>query len=510
MPPKGLSVRATPLTGDIAPSGSYVAAVVGDAPGLAELVDLLSPLAAPPIPAVRLAGAAEVPTTLALPSGVERFASLSALVAARPEVNVILTPLTSETSLRRIRRNAPASCLVLDGQTARFLLALKDGHPEGGQCPSDLHKAKNLLQSVIDRVSEDILVLDRDGRIVDVNRNVYERRGKNKEDFVGFLVWEALDEEENLCRTPEADCPLSKTLRTGKPAEAMYSRVDAEGRLRYFRVYTYPIFDADGNLSHVTEMRRDISRRTSMEHRLQQSERLAAIGELSTYIAHEIRNPLFAISGFANTLLRNKSLDEAAREKVGIILKESARLDAILKSILNFTRPTTARAGEVDVNQVVRETLEVMRLGFENAGISLREELAKDLALAKGDTDLLKQCLINLVRNAVEAMQTGGNLVVRTGMDWDYIYLQVEDSGAGIAQENMERVFNPFFSTKDKGAGLGLAMIKKIFDDLGGEVRLESRLGKGTRVTLYLPPLPAGSVEPAPPPETAPEATPRS
>ncbi len=501
MPPKGLSAKITPLPGglDAAGDGAYVAAVIGDGPGLAELVDLLARLSAMPQATVSLAGAAEVPPSLSLPPGAGRFDSLAALLAATPGINVILTPLTSDAVLRRIRRAAPAGCLVLGGQAARFLLALEYGLPDGGHCPADLHQARNLLQSVIDRVSEDILVLDREGRIVDVNRNVYERRGKHKEDFVGFLVWEALDEEENLCRTPDADCPLSKTLRTGKAAEAMYSRVDEEGRLRYFRVYTYPIFDAAGNLTHVTEMRRDISQRTSMEHRLQQSERLAAIGELSTYIAHEIRNPLFAISGFANTLLRNKSLDEPAREKVGIILKESARLDAILKSILNFTRPTTARAGEVDVNQVVRETLDVMRLGFENAGISLRQELARDLALAKGDTDLLKQCLINLVRNAVEAMQGGGALVVRTGMDWDYVYLQVEDSGAGIAQENLERVFNPFFSTKDKGAGLGLAMIKKIFDDLGGEVRLESRLGKGTRVTLYLPPLPAGNAEPAAP-----------
>ena len=253
----------------------------------------------------------------------------------------------------------------------------------------------------------------------------------------------------------------------------------------------YPIFDSQGRLTHVAEMRRDVTNRTRMEQRLQQSERLASIGELSTYLAHEIRNPLFAISGFANSLMRNESMDDNAREKAGIILQESKRLDGILTSILNFARPTEGAGGadgEVDVNELVRETMNVMTLDCEKLCIVPRVELGEGLPLGKGDPELLKQALINLVKNAKEAMPSGGTLAIRTGLKRGRVTLAVEDTGIGIAANNLPKVFNPFFSTKDKGAGLGLAMIKKIFDDLGGDVHIESVEGRGTTVTLAMPP----------------------
>jgi signal transduction histidine kinase len=285
--------------------------------------------------------------------------------------------------------------------------------------------------------------------------------------------------------------------------------VDQEGRVQYFRIYTYPIFNESGELTHVVEMRRDITSRTRIEQRLQQSERLAAIGELSTYIAHEIRNPLFAIGGFANSLLRSDRLGEDDRSKVRIILDESKRLDGILKSILNFARPTNAKTHEVDVNSVVRETMEVMNLGCKQQGICMHRNLSPGLARAKGDPELLKQCLINMIKNSIEAMEEkGGDLTVSTAMEENFIVIRVEDNGRGIPEENLPKVFNPFFSTKDKGSGLGLAMTKKIVDELGGRVELDSAPGAGTTISLYLPPILAGAEPEAEPVEAGPPGGP--
>lgn len=346
------------------------------------------------------------------------------------------------------------------------------------------------LAAVVDGLEEDILLLDRDGRVVDVNRTMYARLGRSKGDIVG-LHCSAL-EGGDFCRRPRGSCPYQETLATGRKAEAVHSQVGPDGRVQFVRVYTYPLNDESGRTTHVVEMRRDITARTFTEQRLQQAQKMAAIGELSTYIAHEIRNPLFAIGGFAQALLRRDDLAAEVREKVSIIMEESRRLDAILRSILNYARPSDARAGAaeaVDVNLVVAETVRLMSIGCEPEGIRLVTDLAPDLARAKGVAELLKQCLVNLLKNSMEAMDgRGGVISVRTAMSGAMVLVQVRDEGAGIPEEIRDKIFNPFFSTKDTGSGLGLAMIRKIVEEAGGSVELESKVGLGTVVTLLLPP----------------------
>jgi signal transduction histidine kinase len=282
--------------------------------------------------------------------------------------------------------------------------------------------------------------------------------------------------------------PLERALARRELAEATLPHVDDEGRMHYTREYAYPIVEDNGAFTSVLFIRRDITNRTHMEQRLQQAEKLASIGELSTYIAHEIRNPLFAIAGFANALLR-EAHDDKTRERLGIILEESQRLDSILKSILTFARPVESAPGQTDMNQVVRETMDLMGLACENQSILVDLSLADDAPLVKADPELIKQCLINLVKNSLEAMPGGGKLFVRTGLMAQHALLEVEDTGHGIPVELRDKVFSPFFSTKGKGSGLGLARIKKILDDLGGTVELVSIPGEGTRVALLLPPL---------------------
>jgi signal transduction histidine kinase len=271
--------------------------------------------------------------------------------------------------------------------------------------------------------------------------------------------------------------------------------VDPQGRLHYFRVLSWPVLDAKDHLACTVVMRRDITQRTFMERRLLQSEKLAAVGELSTFIAHEIRNPLFAIAGFANSLLRSANLDEKSQEKVVIILEEAGRLDQILKSILNFARPTQGKSGQAEVAALASQTMDLMRLCCVKQSVEIRVEVAQGLPMAKGDPELIKQCLINLIKNSLEAMPDGGVLTLRCQMLGDQIALEIEDTGRGIPDVNQDQVFNPFYSTKDKGSGLGLAMTKKILDELGGGVELASQEGKGTLVRLLLPPVLAGMEE---------------
>lgn len=359
------------------------------------------------------------------------------------------------------------------------------------KCKVDLVGQQSLLYAVMDKIHDDVFFLDAKGRILDVNRHVCERLGKKKEELLHKSCWEvASGADQNHCESGDPACSFRTTLHEGREAESLQTWVDVQGRANYCQIRTYPIFNKQGEVQKVIEMRRDVTLHTEMEKRLQQAEKLAAIGELSTYIAHEIRNPLFAIGGFANALLRSPDLATGASEKVRIILEESKRLDNILKSIINFARPTKGIVTEVDVNTVVLETMQLLSIGCKERGIAIDIQLAEDAARARGDAELLKQCLINLVKNSLEAMPGDGILTVSTGMESYYVYVKVTDTGVGIAAEIQDKIFNPFFTTKKTGggSGLGLAMTKKIIGDLGGALSLESQVELGTTVTILLPP----------------------
>jgi two-component system, sporulation sensor kinase E len=143
----------------------------------------------------------------------------------------------------------------------------------------------------------------------------------------------------------------------------------------------------------------------------------------------------------------------------------------------------------VDVRKVTEEVVELMRMGYCHRGFSFTTQIQPDLPFVRGESDRIKQCLINLIENAIEAMDKGGTVTVKARLDREYVLIQVEDTGVGMSESQLEKVFSPFFTTKKKGYGLGLSMIKKIIEEYGGQVEIASKEGKGTAVTLKIPPV---------------------
>ncbi len=409
------------------------------------------------------------------------------MLAAHPDMNLVVETTGSESVLGQLRRELPLSVALVERNAASFFVRLLSTDQMWVACKMDLLHTQTLLKGIIDQLREQIVLVDATGKVLDCNRAVLKAQNLSKTDLLGRPLRNFFKVETAQNERPATPPPLELALSTRQAAEATLPHVDAQGLVHYTREYVYPIQDEAGHPLNFLCIRRDITSRTQMEQRLQQSERLASIGEMSTYLAHEIRNPLFAIGGFANQLLRNVS-EPAAREKIEIIIEESKRLDSILKSILTFARPVEQGHGLADLNRIVRDTMELMGMACESRNIELVLGLGEDLPLVEADPELLKQCLINLVKNSVEAMETGGLLAVRTGFAAARVQLEVEDTGPGIAPELRDKIFSPFFSTKGRGTGLGLAMTKKILDELGGTVELTSVPGAGTRVTLGLPP----------------------
>ena len=430
----------------------------------------------------------------ALDMGVKLYESYHEMLKYHPEINLVIELTDKQHMIKKLRKTLPAHISMVDHNAASFLCGMLIMAEVSTKCRLNLNQQRALFEAVTDQIQDDILLLNTSGIIQDVNMSVIKRLEREKKEIIGKYCWEvfACSDEYSGPRFNSSECPFRKTLDESKPAESLQTWVDEQGRAHYFRIYTYPVFDSVGKLSRVVEMRRDITVRTEMEKRLQQSEKLAAIGELSTYIAHEIRNPLFAIGGFANAVLRNPDLDAGSRDKVNIILQESKRLDRILKSIINFARPTEPVQQEVDVNAVVQEAMQLFNLTCKEQGVEVEMELSPNLARAKGDPELLKQCFINLVKNALEAMPEGGTVRLETFVEWEFVVIEVSDTGKGIPKEIRDKIFNPFYSTKENsGAGLGLAMTKKILDDMGGRIDVLSLEGRGTTITIRLPLFPA-------------------
>lgn len=473
----------------------YVIGVIGDIPALLTFWQMFKDQTNDQVLKDIGIVAAALPGETVLPEAhddnrqIPTYAGYKAMLESHPEINMVIETTGRNALVLELRGFLSPSITLVERGAANFFINLLTTDKIWVACKADLMHTQNMLKTIIDQLDQEILFLDHDGKVIGMNKTLIDRVGLSKKAIMGRSYREIFigtdDPESGYAKDP-----VGRTLESRATAETVTSQVGQDGRVQYFRIYTYPVFDEDGkSVNHVVAIRRDITQRTSIENRLQQAEKLASIGELSTYMAHEIRNPLFTISGFANSLMRAEGLDEKAREKLAIILDESKRLDEILKALMNFTRPTEARVAEMDLNELVVATMDVMQLPCANQGVEPFVSLDESVARVRANPDLIKQCLINLIKNALEAMEGGGKLYVTTAMNRDYVLLSVEDTGVGIPMDIRDKIFSPFFSTKGKGSGLGLAQTHKIIDEIGGEVDLASRVGVGTKVTLHLPPL---------------------
>jgi two-component system sensor histidine kinase AtoS len=229
---------------------------------------------------------------------------------------------------------------------------------------------------------------------------------------------------------------------------------------------------------------RDITERMRLREKAQRQERLASLGKLVTGVAHEIRNPLTSISVYIQHWQNQNAPNPRS---LATIHREVARLDAIVDQLLYFAKPAEARFVQKDINSLIDEVL-----GFFNeihqGKFSLIRNLERNIPLVWVDPEQIERVLVNILFNALQAMPEGGSITVSTGFDADseLVWVAVEDTGRGIPQEHLNRVFDPFYSTRPKGTGLGLAIAHEIIQVHEGHIEVESEVGKGTKFTFYL------------------------
>ena len=291
---------------------------------------------------------------------------------------------------------------------------------------------------------------------------------------------------------------MERALR-GERVEASLVNVREGHKTQYVDITATPIKDALGEKNRALVFFRDISEKRLQEMHLIQTEKMSSIGVLATGIAHEINNPLTSVAGYAEGLLR-RFRDEPALHQdprldvfthyLEVIVRESYRCKGIIDNLLSFSRKSDGSAVEVDMNAILLEILELLRhqQGYRQAKVIM--DLKEDLPHVLGDPSGLRQVCMNLLVNAHQAIKDGGLLELKSEVSTDaMVAISIRDTGCGIAQDAIDRIWDPFFTTKEvgKGVGLGLALTYNIVKRHGGEIQVESRLGDGSQFTVLLP-----------------------
>jgi signal transduction histidine kinase len=229
----------------------------------------------------------------------------------------------------------------------------------------------------------------------------------------------------------------------------------------------------------------NLSLRESQDQLLQ-AERLSTIGQMAALLAHEIRTPLVSIGGFARRLIRETPPDDRRREEMDVIVSEVGRLERLVGEVLGYSKMTKVEPSSIDANVLIRSVVTTMKEEIEKKSINTIFNLSPQIPPVEVDESQLRQALMNLIANAIDAMPLGGTLTFNTILDQNYIEIGVSDTGMGIKQEHWNKLFTPFFTTKASGTGLGLAIVSQVVDNHNGSLRFESIPGQGTSFHIRL------------------------
>ncbi len=352
---------------------------------------------------------------------------------------------------------------------------------ENARLFDSIQRAKSELEISFDAIQHSIFIIDSRRRIFRTNRTGTEVYG-NKGDLPGKRF-------ESVVYGPEGrreDCPVEECFRTGGPVQREGAHPRWGG---YYSFHAFPVTTLAGRVERVVYYEKDATENKRLEQRLQQSDRLKALGTLAAGIAHEIRNPLATINFNAQMLNRDLKLSPVQEQMFSDLLGEVKKIDAIVQQVLHFARPKEPQFLANRLEDVVTYCYDLSKVHLRKANIEVSMELAENLPAITMDFNQISQVVMNLLINAIEAMPDGGKL--RIGIDRSdepsALILRVGDTGSGILEEDKSRIFDPFFTRKPDGTGLGLSISRQILENHGAYMELESVAGQGTTIRVVFP-----------------------
>ncbi|WP_432666029.1 ATP-binding protein [Wukongibacter baidiensis] len=338
---------------------------------------------------------------------------------------------------------------------------------------------ENYTQNILDSMTNVLIAVNKHLEIQSINkegRKLFQLKGS----FIGtglenlFLEHERLEKIllDMLSRNKKIlNKELRFTLKTGQEI--------------YVKLIAYPLYNILDEIEGVVIVLEDISKIRKLESQIRRAEKLSAVGELASGIAHEIRNPLGIIKTISQTI-NNEIQDEEIKEGIEIIIHEVNRANTVIKGMLDFAKPHVHQKKYHSLNKLISEVLLITDKYTQQHHVEVNYCTKDDKNLLV-DVDKLKQAFINIIFNAVQAMPEGGSLDINLLVNNGYTKISFKDTGQGISQDIVEKIFEPFYTTKDTGTGLGLAITHRIIEEHNGYIEVDSKLGEGTRINIYLP-----------------------
>lgn len=354
------------------------------------------------------------------------------------------------------------------------------------QKAEELRQLKEYSESIVESISVGVVVVDLEERIESWNPQMETLLGVPRDQVIGKGVSEALP--ENLVR--EMRMRMGPDPSGHSEIFRLYKcRLKIGGDPRVVDATVTPLMDKDRGVTGRIIILDDKTERVQMEDQLAQSEKLTSIGLLAAGVAHEVNTPLAVISSYSQMLGKQLREDDPKAKIMGKIVAQSKRASEIANRLLNFSRTEGTAFRELEVNGVISETLSLLEHQLKAAKIRLRMELGSTTVRVHGDPGKLQQVFLNLFINAKDAMPRGGELQVRTSTPDSVFRIEIEDTGNGILEEHLQKIYDPFFTTKEmgRGTGLGLSVTYGIVQEHSGNIMVDSRPGQGTRFIVEFP-----------------------
>lgn len=343
-----------------------------------------------------------------------------------------------------------------------------------------LDEMRTYTRNVLESMANGLITVDRSLCVATFNPTALEIMGKTKEDVAGRPISELLPLENEI----------KKVLSDSESILEKEVKITSERKGKDFLFLSVsPLKEPDSHIARgAVIILRDVTMIRELEQKVILSEKFAALGRLSAGVAHEIRNPLNSIRGFIQYFQKKLSLEEEDYRYTDLMITEVDRLNRVISKLLAFSKPREPRLSIRSPYEILDHCIRVIEREAQGEGLELiRTTYADEMPLVLMDTDQITQVFLNILINAVEATPKGGKIFVKCEMDEPgRLRIAVEDTGEGIPKENIDKLFDPFFSTKKKGTGLGLAIVKSIIEAHDGEIDVESEPGKGTRFIITL------------------------